>query len=69
MKKHEIMYSIYLNIISFIIGILCLIFSIIEKKFLIVTIILIAMTLIELIINIINYKKLSSKVIDKKTKI
>jgi len=69
MVKNYSLYSIYLNIISVIIGIICLIFSIMEHKFLIVTIILISMTLIELFINIINYRKLKSKVIDKNNKI
>lgn len=69
MGKNYALYSIYLNIISIIIGVICLIFSILEHKFLIVTIILISMTMIELIINIINYRKLKSKVIDKKSKI
>ncbi len=69
MGKNYSLYSIYLNIISVIIGIICLIFSIMEHKFLIVTIILISMTLIELFINIINYRKLKSKVIDKNNKI
>ena len=53
MGKNYALYSIYLNIISIIIGVICLIFSILEHKFLIVTIVLISMTLIELIINII----------------
>ena len=61
MGKNYALYSIYLNIISIIIGAICLIFSILEHKFLIVTIILISMTMIELIINIINYRKLRSK--------
>ncbi len=65
MGKNYALYSIYLNIISIIIGCICLVFSILEHKFLIVSIILISMTLIELIINIINYKKL----IDKQPKI
>ena len=61
MGKNYALYSIYLNIISIIIGGVCLLFSILEHKFLIVTIILISMTIIELIINMINYKKLRSK--------
>ena len=61
MGKNYAFYSIYLNIISIIIGGVCLLFSILEHKFLIVTIILISMTIIELIINMINYKKLRSK--------
>ena len=65
MSKDYTLYSIYLNIISLVIGVLCLIFSILEHKFLIVSIILIVMILVELIINIINYGKL----IDKKNKI
>jgi len=58
MKKHEIMYSIYINIISFIIGILCLIFSIIIDKFTLVTIVLLILIIIEMIINIISLKKI-----------
>ena len=61
MGKNYALYSIYLNIISIIIGGICLLLSILEHKFLVVTIILISMTIIELIINIINYRKLRLK--------
>ncbi len=61
MGKKYALYSIYLNIISIIIGGICLLLSILEHKFLVATIILVSMTIIELIINIINYRKLRSK--------
>ena len=69
MGKNYSMYSIYLNIISIVIGAICVVFSILEHKFLIVSIILIFMTIIELVINIINYRKFKVKVIDKNNKI
>ena len=65
MKNKYSLYSIYLNIISIIIGSICLIISIIEKRYIIIYIILVVMTIIELIINLINYRKL----IDKKNKL
>lgn len=62
MSKHPIYYSIYLNIVSLIIGILCLLFSLIIDKFIVVTIILLLLIIVEMIINIYTLKK------NKKTK-
>ena len=63
MKKTGIMYSIYLNIISLIIGILCLLFSLVIDKFVVVTIILLLLIIVEMIINIYTLKK--NKIIKK----
>ena len=57
MNKHTIYYSIYLNIVSFIIGILCLLFSLVIDKFVVVTIILLLLIIVEMIINIYTLKK------------
>ena len=69
MGKNYALYSIYLNVISLIIGGLCIFFSIRINKFLVVSIILVIMTLFELGINIYNYRKIVNQTIDKKTKI
>ena len=61
MKKTGIMYSIYLNVVSLIIGILCLVFSIIIDKFTIVTIVLLLLIIFEMIVNIISLKKHKKK--------
>ena len=61
MGKKYSLYSIYLNVISVIIGAICIVFSVLEHKFLIASVILVLMTSIELIINIINYRKFISK--------
>lgn len=61
MKKTGIMYSIYLNVVSLIIGILCLVFSIIIDKFTIVTIVLLLLIIVEMIVNIISLKKHKKK--------
>lgn len=61
MGKNYSLYSIYLNVISVIIGAICIVFSVLEHKFLIASVILVLMTSIELIINIINYRKFISK--------
>ena len=61
MEKNYSLYSIYLNVISVIIGAICIVFSVLEHKFLIASVILVLMTSIELIINIINYRKFISK--------
>ena len=61
MKKTGIMYSIYLNVVSLIIGILCLVFSIIIDKFTIVTMILLLLIIVEMIVNIISLKKHKKK--------
>ena len=61
MKKTGIMYSIYLNVVSLIIGILCLVFSIIIDKFTLVTMILLLLIIVEMIVNIISLKKHKKK--------
>ncbi len=61
MKKTGIMYSIYLNVVSLIIGILCLVFSIIIDKFTLVTIVLLLLIIVEMIVNIISLKKHKKK--------
>ena len=61
MEKKYSLQSILLNRISVIIGIVCVVLSVLENRFLVVSIILLVMTLLELIINIINYIKLRSK--------
>ena len=69
MGKKYALYSMYLNIISLIIGGLCIFFSIRINKFLVVSIILEIMTLFELGVNIYNYRKIVKQTIDKRTKI
>ena len=69
MGKRYALYSMYLNIISLIIGGLCIFFSIRINKFLVVSIILEIMTLFELGVNIYNYRKIVKQTIDKRTKI
>jgi hypothetical protein len=69
MGKKYALYSMYLNIISLIIGGLCIFFSIRINKFLVVSIILEIMTLFELGVNIYDYRKIVKQTIDKRTKI
>lgn len=54
-RKNYFWYSIYLNSISLIISILCILFSIVIHKFLVVSIILTIMILAEMVMNIANY--------------
>jgi hypothetical protein len=61
MGKNYSFYSICLNTISILIGIICVILSILEERFVIASITLLVMTIIELIINLINYRKLRLK--------
>lgn len=61
MEKKYGLYSIFLNIISVIIGIICVVLSIMEDRFVIASISLLVMTIIELTINTINYRKLGLK--------
>ncbi len=54
-RKNYFWYSIYLNFISLLICVLCIIFSTFIHKFLIVSIVLTIMVIAEMVMNIANY--------------
>ena len=54
-NKKLFWYSIYLNTLSFVIGVLCIIYSFKINKFRIFSIILTIIVLAELFINVVNY--------------
>ena len=54
-RKNYFWYSIYLNFISLLIFLLCIIFSTFIHKFLIVSIVLTIMVIAEMVMNIANY--------------
>lgn len=56
MKKY-FWYSIYLNSLSLLICILCIIFALLINRFVFVSILLFLIVLLELILNILSYKK------------
>ena len=60
-NKKYFWYSMYLNFISLIICVLCIVFSTFINKFLFVSIILTIMVIAEMIINVINYRNNNQK--------
>jgi len=61
MKNKYFWYSIYMNFISLLICILCLVFSSFIHKFQIVSILLTIMVIIEMCVNVVNYRNLNRK--------
>ena len=60
-NKKYYWYSLYLNFISLLICVLCILYSTFIHKFLIISILLTIMVISEMTINVVNYRNLNSK--------
>ena len=60
-NKKYFWYSIYLNFISLLICILCIVFSTFINKFLYISILLTIMVIIEMCVNVVNYRNINIK--------
>ena len=60
-NKKYFWYSIYLNFISLLISVLCILFSTFIHKFLIISILLTIMVIAEMTTNVVNYRNLNDK--------
>ena len=60
-NKKYFWYSIYLNFISLLICILCIVFSTFINKFLYISILLTIMVIVEMCVNVVNYRNINRK--------
>ena len=60
-NKKYFWYSIYLNFISLLICILCIVFSTFINKFLYISILLTIMVIVEMCVNVVNYRNINIK--------
>ena len=60
-NKKYFWYSIYLNFISLLICILCIFFSTFINKFLYISILLTIMVIVEMCVNVVNYRNINIK--------
>ena len=60
-NKKYFWYSIYLNFISLLICILCIVFSTFINKFLYISILLTLMVVAEMCVNVVNYRNINRK--------